>query len=84
MHDGLGDRTNQSVMPGKTGVPSMLSVNPGTNRITTSGFSYDAHDNMTAMPGVTGMTYNAENRLRTANGERRMASSMGSIRATSG
>ena len=69
MYDGFGNRTNQSVMPGKAGVPSMLSVNPANNRITTNGFAYDANGNMTAMPNVSGMTYDVDNRLRTANGE---------------
>ena len=50
-------------------VPSMLGVNAANNRVTTSGFAYDLNGNMTAMPNVSGMTYDVDNRLRTANGE---------------
>jgi RHS repeat-associated protein len=66
--DGFGNRTSQSVTKG-SGPTSSLSFNGLTNRITTAGFGYDANGNLTAMPGVTGLTYDVENRLLTANGE---------------
>jgi hypothetical protein len=35
----------------------------------TVGFGYDSNGNLTTMPGVTGLTYDVENRLLTASGE---------------
>jgi YD repeat-containing protein len=40
-----------------------VTVNGATNRITTGGYSYDANGNLTAMPLLSGMTYDVENRL---------------------
>ncbi len=48
-----------------------LTVDPNTNRITTSGFTYDAAGNLTASPGASGpnaFSYDSENRLSVANG----------------
>ena len=80
-YDGFGNRLNQMVMAGKTGVPSYMSVDPATNRITTSGFYYDANGNMVGMPNVTGITYDVDNRLKTANGEQYAYDSGNKLRA---
>ena len=48
-----------------------LTVDPNTNRITSSGFTYDAAGNLTASPGASGpnaFSYDSENRLSVANG----------------
>ncbi len=42
-----------------------MNVNPANNRITTSGYSYDANGNLTAMPMLT-LSYDIENRLKQA------------------
>jgi YD repeat-containing protein len=67
-YDGWGNRTSQSVTKG-SGPTSSLSFNGLTNRISTAGLGYDNNGNMTTMPGVTGQTYDVENRLLTANSE---------------
>ncbi|MFN0169814.1 MAG: RHS repeat-associated core domain-containing protein [Bryobacteraceae bacterium] len=66
--DGFGNLTAKTVTKGTA--PSLsINVNGATNRITTGGYSYDANGNMTAVPGVTGMVYDVDNRLTAANGE---------------
>jgi len=65
-YDGFGNRTNQSVTKG-SGTTVSLSINPANNRITSSGYTYDANGNLTAMPGQT-FTYDVENRLVQASG----------------
>jgi RHS repeat-associated protein len=67
-YDGWGNRTSQSVTKG-SGPTSSLSFNGLTNRITTAGFGYDSNGNLSTMPGVSGLTYDVENRLLTASGE---------------
>jgi RHS repeat-associated protein len=66
-YDGWGNRTSQTLTKG--GNQSYLSYNGLTNRITTAGYGYDANGNLTTMPGVSGLTYDVENRLLTANSE---------------
>ncbi len=39
-----------------------VNVDPATNRITTSGYSYDSNGNLTAMPSLA-LSYDVENRL---------------------
>jgi RHS repeat-associated protein len=39
-----------------------VTVNPATNRITTSGYGYDSNGNLTSMPLLT-LSYDIENRL---------------------
>jgi len=41
-------------------------VDPTTNRINSSGYSFDAAGNLTAMPGITSMVYDTSNRLSQA------------------
>ena len=42
-----------------------LSINPANNQINSSGYSYDANGNLTAIPGSPGSTfvYDIENRM---------------------
>ena len=44
------------------GATVSLSINPATNRINASGYTYDSNGNLTAMPGST-FVYDIENRL---------------------
>jgi YD repeat-containing protein len=46
-YDGFGNRTDSTVTKGT----ASLLIDGNTNRISTSGFSYDANGNLTAMPG---------------------------------
>jgi YD repeat-containing protein len=61
-YDGFGNLLSQTVTKGSAPMLS-INVNASTNRITTSGFSYDANGNLTAMPFLT-MNYDIENRRR--------------------
>jgi RHS repeat-associated protein len=63
-YDRYGNRTLQTVTHG-SGPSSGLTISPTTNRITDSGYSYDANGNMTN-DGVNALTYDAENRQITA------------------
>ena len=45
----------------------MRTSDAGTNRITTSGYSYDLNGNLSAQPGQT-LAYDAKNRLTTIQG----------------
>jgi len=61
-YDGFGNRLAQGAGP----VNSVL-VNANTNRISSSGYNYDANGNMTLMPKGTGsmtMDYDLSNRLK--------------------
>jgi len=59
--DGFGNLTAQTVTKGSA--PAMsLAVSETTNRITSSGFSYNANGTMVAMPNWQG-TYDKESRL---------------------
>ncbi len=70
VYDPFGNLLQQNVTSGTA--PAMnLTVDPNTNRITSSGFSYDAAGNLTASPGASGpnaFSYDSENRLTVANG----------------
>ncbi len=70
VYDPFGNLLQQNVTSGSA--PAMnLTVDPNTNRITSSGFSYDAAGNLTASPGASGpnaFSYDSENRLSVANG----------------
>ncbi len=70
VYDPFGNLLQQNVTSGNA--PAMnLTVDPNTNRVTTSGFSYDAAGNLTASPGASGpnaFSYDSENRLSVANG----------------
>ena len=63
-YDGFGNLTAETATKGPA--PSVTrTYDPGTNRLTGTGYAYDANGNMTAMPGLT-MTYSVENRLTQA------------------
>ncbi len=63
-YDGFGNLTNQVVTQGTA--PSLaVAVDPATNRISGSGFSYDANGNITAGLGIA-MTYDVANRMTRA------------------
>jgi YD repeat-containing protein len=60
-YDGWGNRLSQTVTKG-SGPTSSLNYSGLTNRITMSGFSYDANGNLTQMPGSGTFTYDVANR----------------------
>jgi RHS repeat-associated protein len=65
IYDRYGNRPTQSVSAGCTGgfscpAPS-VSIDPATNHITGTGFTYDANGNMTADGGINNSTYDAAN-----------------------
>ena len=63
-YDGFGNLLTET---GSGGAPTKtLSVDPTTNRINSSGYSYDLAGNQTAMPGITSMAYDKNNRLSQA------------------
>ncbi|MGA8221249.1 MAG: RHS repeat-associated core domain-containing protein [Candidatus Acidiferrales bacterium] len=69
-YDRYGNRLTQSISSGCTGITcptNSVVVNTATNRITTTGYGYDANGNMTN-DGVNTLTYDAENRLLTSSG----------------
>jgi len=65
-YDRYGNRPNQNVRAGTPPGPQ-LTIDPKTNRITGTGYSYDAHGNMTA-DGLNSLTYDAENRTVSSSG----------------
>ena len=63
-YDGFGNLTAETATKGPA--PSVTrTYDPATNRLTGTGYAYDANGNLTAMPGLT-MTYNVENRMTQA------------------
>ena len=65
VYDGWGNRTDQLVTKGSAPVIS-VSVNPATNRINSTGYTYDGAGNLTKMPkgaGSMDLAYDVENRL---------------------
>ncbi len=67
-YDGFGNLLSKSVTKGSAPTLS-INVDGATNRITTSGFGYDANGNTTSIPGQTGIAFDALNRLTTASGD---------------
>jgi RHS repeat-associated protein len=71
-YDEFGNRLSQAKAPGSPGSPPEITLSYGesTNRITTSGYTYDLNGNITAMPGVTGIQWDVFDRMMqaTANG----------------
>ncbi|OYW13202.1 MAG: hypothetical protein B7X34_00680, partial [Acidobacteriia bacterium 12-62-4] len=62
--DGFGNRWSQSQKDQRVGIPSSVTFDLGTNRVSTAGYGHDANGNMTAMPGVSGaLIYDVDNRL---------------------
>ncbi len=65
-YDRYGNRPNQNVRAGSPPGPQ-LTIDPATNRVTGTGYSYDADGNMTA-DGLNSLAYDAENRVVSMNG----------------
>jgi YD repeat-containing protein len=66
-YDGFGNLTGKTATAGSAPYMS-LTVDPTTNRTTTSGFQYDANGNLTNLPNVSGaLSYDIENRTGSAN-----------------
>jgi len=66
-YDGFGNMLNQTVTQGTA--PSMtLAYDNSTNRISTSGYVYDANGNLTSRPGSNTYNYDASNRIVVAAG----------------
>jgi YD repeat-containing protein len=65
-YDRYGNRTNQTVTAG-TAPSNSLTINAATNRITGTGFGYDANGNMTG-DGSNTLTFDAENHEVSSNG----------------
>jgi RHS repeat-associated protein len=63
-YDRYGNRLSQALTAG-SGPSNSVAVDPTTNRITGTGFSYDAAGNMTS-DGLNTLAYDAENRAVTS------------------
>jgi RHS repeat-associated protein len=64
-YDGWGNLVSKTPTAGHTGTAMSLSIDVSTNRVTTSGFAYDANGNATSIPGASqniGLGYDVENR----------------------
>jgi len=62
-YDGWGNLLSKAATAGHTATAMSLSVDPSTNRATTSGFVYDANGNTTSLPaGPSGIPYDIMNR----------------------
>ena len=61
-YDGFGNRTAANVIKG-TAPASSFGFDAATNRITNSGFSYDANGNMYSGGGLNSAAYDIENRM---------------------
>ena len=69
VYDRYGNRSQQNLLGGTISVTQpQLSIDPQSNRITTSGFSYDAAGNLIADGTGNTYAYDAENQLMTVNG----------------
>ena len=65
VYDPFGNLLQQNVTSGSAPAMSLM-VDPNTNRITTSGFVYDAAGNLTQSPAASGtnaFSYDSENRM---------------------
>jgi RHS repeat-associated protein len=62
-YDGFGNLMSQTRTKGTTAPQFSLAVNAATNRISTSGYTYDANGNLTQSPGGPVNTYDVANRL---------------------
>lgn len=63
-YDGFGNRLSQT--PTKGSAPTNTVAVDGANQVI--GHSYDARGNTLAMPGLSGLTYDASNRLTSVTG----------------
>ena len=61
-YDRFGNRWAQTVTAG-SGLGGTNTFNYGSNRVTTSGFTYDTSGNITANASVSSLSYNQENGL---------------------
>lgn len=66
IYDRYGNRTAQTVTAG-TGPSNAVTIDPNTNRISGTPYSYDANGNMTN-DGLNSLSYDAENRLVSSSG----------------
>jgi RHS repeat-associated protein len=66
-YDGFGNRTAATVIKGSAPMSS-FSFDPATNRITNSGFVYDANGNLIQIPNASAISYDVENRIVSATG----------------
>ena len=86
VYDGWGNRTDQLVTKGSAPVIS-VSVDPATNRITSSGYTYDGAGNLTKMPkgaGSMDLAYDVENRLWRAGKDTPQFVDRGAVRLCAG
>ena len=62
-YDGFGNLTDKTVTAGSA--PSLhVTVDPTTNRLSGSNYSYDANGNLTGITGQFTATYNVENQIQ--------------------
>src|SRR5581483_11104167 len=66
-YDGFGNRTQQTLTQG-SGPTASFSVDAATNRINSTGYTYDANGNPTSYGSGVTLTYDVENRLTSYNG----------------
>ena len=68
-YDEFGNRETQTPTSGTPYTPpsSSLSYNAATNRITTSGYTYDNNGNMTVIPGIASLQYDYFDRVKQVN-----------------
>jgi hypothetical protein len=65
-YDGFGNLAQQTAIKG-TGVLSMnLAISPATNRITSTGYQYDANGNLTNLPDGTAYSFDVADRVSSA------------------
>jgi len=62
-YDGFGNLTQQTRVQGTTPPSMSVTVDPGTNRITTAGYGYDANGNVTQTPDGMTYSYDGANRM---------------------
>ena len=66
-YDGFGNLTQQTRVQGTTAPSMSVTVDPGTNRITTAGYGYDANGNVTQTPDGMTYDYDVANRMVSTN-----------------
>ena len=66
-YDRFGNRLNQNLLAGSQGYNTLLTIDPTTNRITTTGATYDNAGNMTG-DGSHTYTFDAANRITAVDG----------------
>ena len=66
-YDGFGNLTQQTRVQGTIAPVMSVTVNPGTNRITTAGYGYEANGNVTQTPDGMTYDYDVANRMVSTN-----------------